>query len=307
MRISEAVKLVIIFLILNCLTLFSVNCQETDSLRLFSNRRIISGITASIIYPATMTALYKLWYKENMHSSFQFFNDSDEWLIQDKIGHSAASYTIGKVGYKTMKWCGYSDKKSVWIGGVSGFLFLTSIEIFDGFSKDYGFSLPDIAANSLGSGFFISQQLLWKEQRISIKFSFHETKYAQYRPNLLGMNHLERIIKDYNGQTYWWSVNIKSFLKRSSCFPAWLNIACGYGAKGMTGAAENMAVYNGKPIPYFKRSPYFYLSPDIDLSRIPTHSKTLKLIFDALGNLKFPLPAIEYSRNSGVIIKGCYF
>jgi hypothetical protein len=30
------------------------------------------------------------------------------------------------------------------------------------------------------------QELLWKEQRITPKFSFHSTKYAALRPDVLG-------------------------------------------------------------------------------------------------------------------------
>jgi hypothetical protein len=45
-------------------------------------------------------------------------------------------------------------------------------------------------------------------KRITPKFSFHTTQYAQYRPNVLGSSLAEQILKDYNGQTYWLSVNL---------------------------------------------------------------------------------------------------
>ena len=63
------------------------------------------------------------------------------------------------------------------------------------------------------------------------KFSFHTTKYASLRPNVLGSSLSEEIFKDYNGQTYWLSVNLHSFFK-SSKLPKWLNLAAGYGADG---------------------------------------------------------------------------
>jgi hypothetical protein len=62
--------------------------------------------------------------------------------------------------------------------------------------------LPDIIANASGTALFV----LWKEQRITPKFSFHTTQYAQYRPNVLGSSLAEQMLKDYNGQTYWLSV-----------------------------------------------------------------------------------------------------
>jgi hypothetical protein len=87
-----------------------------------------------------------------------------------------------------------------------------------------GASSGDIIANASGTALFVSQ-LLWKEQRITPKFSFHTT-HAQYRPNVLGSSLAEQMLKDYNGQTYWLSVNLHSFYKGSK-IPKWLNLAIG--------------------------------------------------------------------------------
>jgi len=146
--------------------------------------------------------------------------------------------------------------------------YLTTVEIFDGFSAGWGASGGDVIANVSGAAAFISQQLIWKEQRIALKWSYHPTKYAVYRPDLYGTNELQHMLKDYNGHTYWLSGNIHSFLPEKSTFPCWLNIAVGYGATGMTGASNNPAFYEGSPIPPFERYRRYYISPDIDLSRI---------------------------------------
>jgi hypothetical protein len=82
---------------------------------------------------------------------------------------------------------------------------------------------------------------MWKEQRITPKFSFHTTQYAQYRPNVLGSSLAEQMLKDYNGQTYWLSVNTPSIKAQN---PKWLNLAIGYGANGMlTGNGENNGLF----------------------------------------------------------------
>ncbi len=70
-------------------------------------------------------------------------------------------------------------------------------------------------ANAAGSGLFFMQQKAWNEQRIKIKWSFHETSLASQRPNLLGSGLLEELLKDYNGQTYWASFDIHAFAKES--------------------------------------------------------------------------------------------
>lgn len=49
-----------------------------------------------------------------------------------------------------------------------------------------------------------------------MKYSFHQTKYSQYRPDLLGSNIIENSIKDYNGMTIWLSFNIKSLILKKT-------------------------------------------------------------------------------------------
>jgi hypothetical protein len=86
--------------------------------------------------------------------------------------------------------------------------------------------------------------------------NFHLTDYASKRPDVLGSNLPERIIKDYNGQTYWLSVNLHSFFKQSK-IPKWLNLAVGYGADGMlSGNGENTTL---AALDSAQRSRQFYL------------------------------------------------
>src|ERR1035437_8378031 len=211
--------------------------HQTDSI---NHKRLTSVIiSGTILYAGSMATLYNFWYKNYPQSHFPFFNDNNEYLQMDKMGHFTTTYYISKLSYNTLRWTGLPEKKSVLFGGMMGIGYLTVVEILDGFSSEWGFSPGDMTANTLGGGLFVGQQLAWKEQRIQLKWSYHQTNYAQYRPDLFGKNLREQWLKDYNGQTYWLSANIKSFLKKESKFPAWLNLAVGYGAEGMTGASYN--------------------------------------------------------------------
>lgn len=263
-------------------------------------------ITGAVIYAGSMTGLYQIWYKNYPQSKFHFFNDNNEWLQMDKMGHFTTTYYISKLSYNTLRWTGLSEKKSVLFGGGMGIVYLTVVEILDGFSAEWGFSPGDMTANVSGASLFVGQQLLWKEQRIQLKWSFHQSQYAKYRPDLMGSSLKNQWIKDYNGQTYWLSANIKSFLSKQSKFPAWLNLAVGYGAEGMTGASVNSSGYNGNSIPAFQRYRQFYLSGDIDLSRIKTRSKTLHLILNAVSFIKIPFPTLEFSKGK-IIGRPLYF
>lgn len=266
---------------------------------------VITG--QSFLYITSMTALYAAWYKDYPQSGFHWINDGKEWMQVDKLGHATTAAYIGKFGYEFYRWAGVERKKAIWIGGSMGFMYLTIVEILDGFSEQWGASPGDLIANAAGTGLFIGQQLAWDEQRFLLKWSYHETEYAKYRPDLLGTGFFERMLKDYNGQTYWLSGNIKSFLPKSSRFPSWLNIAAGYGAEGMLGANGNPKSYNGEPLPDFPRYRQYYLSLDVDLSRIKTRSNLLSFFFHGFNFLKIPFPTLEYNNQKGLGFHWWYF
>ncbi|MGB0851537.1 MAG: DUF2279 domain-containing protein [Bacteroidia bacterium] len=283
--------------------LLGFNCLGQDSLSLANlplrKKIVIGGNT--VAYAGTMTGLYKLWYSNYPLGKFHFFNDNQEWLQMDKVGHAYSCYNEGMAGIEMMKWAGYNQKQYSWIGGSYGFLIQTSVEVLDGFSEGWGASMGDVVANTVGSGLAISQSLLWDEQRIAMKYSYMHSPYAKYRPNVLGGNLPERMLKDYNGQTYWLSANLKDFAPDSK-FPRWLNIAVGYGADGMVGGHDNTFESEGISYDYtdtYQRSRQFYLSPDIDLSKIRTKSKLLRTVLIMANALKVPMPTLEYHQNEG--------
>lgn len=279
--------------------------MESDSVN--KGRLIGMAVTASTLYAASAVGLYSLWYVDYPQSSFHLFNDCKEWYGIDKMGHATSAYWLGKIGYESLRWSGLEEKKAVWYGGTWGFIYLATVEVFDGFSAEWGASMCDMAANTAGTALFIGQQLIWKKQPIVMKVSFHTTEYARYRPDLLGENFVQQLLKDYNGQTYWLSGNIASFLPENSRFPRWLNVTLGYGAEGMLGAAYNPEEYLGEPLPYYERYPQFYFSLDADLTKIRTRSETLRLLLNLVGYIKIPFPALEYNRHSGVIFHPFYF
>jgi hypothetical protein len=259
------------------------------------------------LYFASLTGLYFAWYKNYPQTSFHAFNDVNEWLQVDKCGHAITSYYISRIGYESYRWAGVERKKAVWFGGLLGFAYLLNIELLDGFSSQWGFSVGDFTANTIGCAVFVSQQLVWNEQRFTLKYSFHPTDYAHYRPDQLGRNFIQETIKDYNGHSYWISGNISAFLPRSSKFPKWLNVAVGYGAEGMLGASINPVVVDGIPIPHYERYRKFFLSVDVDLTRIPTRSKVLKGLFTVLSFIKIPAPTLEFNTLNQVKFHPIYF
>jgi hypothetical protein len=294
-RISQTISALLYFLLI--INTDVCTGQVADSTASMANSKRLNCVLigGSALYVTSMTGLYTIWYKDYPQSSFHFFNDSREWLQMDKAGHGTTAYYVSYLGYKTLRHTGLNEKKSILLGGLTSWMFLSTIEVFDGFSKQWGASVSDLTANTLGCAIFTGQQLLWNEQRFSLKWSYHPTDFPSYRPDLLGKSFAECIIKDYNGQTYWVSVNLKSFLSDGSKFPSWLNFSFGYGAEGMTGASTNSLTFQGNEIPSFERYRQFYFGPDIDLTRIKTRSGFLNAAFKAIGFIRLPLPALEFS------------
>lgn len=287
-------------LIAIALVSLSIQAVGQDSLSLKQKRAIVVGGNA-IAYSAAMTGLYQLWYKDYPLTTFHWFNDNGEWNQMDKCGHAFSCYYEGLVGIAMMEWAGYNHKVSSLIGGSYGFIIQAGIETFDGFSEAWGASSGDLMANAFGTALVVGQSLAWDEQRILLKFSYSPTEYAEIRPNLLGSNAMESLFKDYNGQTYWLSLNPNSFTKNSS-WPVWLNIAIGYGAGGMLGGDDNIFENADGSINMayadLRRYRQFYLSPDIDLSKIKTERKALRFALTVLNSIKVPFPALEYSQES---------
>ena len=252
--------------------------------------------TESAVFVLTSVGLYFLWYKKFPKSKFHLLNDNMEWLQMDKLGHATTAYNVSVMQHDLLRWSGVQPKQAILGGALTSLAFLSIVEVMDGFSRDWGFSAGDMLANLSGAGLFAAQQYGWGQQRIGLKFSASFSPYAQYNPKLLGKKWAERLMKDYNGQTYWLSVNLRSFMKTESTFPVWLNAAAGIGADGMIGARQNPAEINGKTIPSFKRTRQFYLAPDADLHRISS-TQALNAPLFLLQYFKTPAPAIEWKTD----------
>jgi len=276
--------------------------KPSDSLH--KKRQNLVFISEAVLASGALVGLNQLWYADYPKSDFHFINDNSEWRQMDKVGHLYSSYHIGRFGAEALNWSGTSKKNQLIYGAGIGFVFLTAVEVMDGFSAEWGASMGDVVSNASGTALYVSQELIWKEQRIIPKFSFHSTQYANYRPDLLGTTTQEQLLKDYNGQTYWLSVNLFSFSKKSK-IPKWLNVALGYGAAGMIGGNEdkNTLILATKPENYRE----FYLSLDLDLTKIDTKSHFLKTFFSVLNTVKIPAPTFEYSPRGGFKFYALYF
>lgn len=304
MKCKSILFLSLLLAISNCIAQSGIQSflKPSDTLNIKRQKAVF--VSEAAFSAISLVGLNQLWYADYPRSQFHFINDNQEWLQMDKLGHLYSSYHLGRLGSEMLQWSGASPEKQLVYGAGLGFAFLTAVEVLDGFSSQWGASSGDVIANATGTALYVSQQLLWKEQRITPKFSFHTTRFAAYRPEVLGSSFSEQILKDYNGQTYWLSANLKSFFKDSK-IPKILNLAIGYGADGMlTGKGENSVILASENL---QKSRQFYLSLDLDLTKIETKSHFLKTFFSVFSVLKIPAPTLEYSVAKGVKGHVLYF
>lgn len=288
---------------------------DTLSKKRFNNS-LIAGLG---VYASGSVWLWTQWYSQYELGPFHFHNDMGDWAHMDKAGHTYSAYTESTIAYDYIRWTGLEDSKARLTSVLVGTGVQLTFEVMDGFSNDWGFSVPDVAFNTLGVGIFYFQQKFWNEQRMVLKSSNSFAPYPDY--TLIGLDGSDmelrargaelygtglgaRYLKDYNTMNIWLSINPSSFVRnKNSSIPKWLNIAIGYGAENLYGGVENN--WPTKDPNYFldpdlfPRYSQYYLSLDVDFTRIKTNSGFLKAAFKVLNIFKVPAPSLEYNAIDG--------
>jgi len=301
--------------------------QPADSLN--KGRFWTCTATGATIYGTSVYLLNKIWYSQSERDKFHFFNDWNRWEQVDKAGHMFTAYNMAGWVFDGARWTGIKRRNAMWTAAGVSFMLQGTLEMLDAHSKKWGFSLSDVAFNTIGAGLFVGQELAWKEQRIIMKVSSTVPSYStdliydvdggnpisfeNRAQNLYGKKFPETFLKDYNAQTNWLSFNIHSFMKKKDTrMPKWLNIAVGYGAQNMFAGdryqwTTDEGISYSRDTNFLPRYRQFYLSFDVDLKRIPTKNRFLKTAFSILNFIKIPSPTLEMNTRGGVRFLPFYF
>jgi len=275
-----------------------------DTLNRASLTRAI--VAQSAFYAAGISYLSFVWYRDKERVPFHFYDDTDGYLQIDKFGHAYGAYVGSFVSYHWLRRAGVKRNKALLYGGPVGLLIQTPIEIFDGLYEGWGFSWPDMVANAVGPVLVVGNELLFREQLVRFKFSFWRSSYSRQANGYLGDDFLESVFLDYNGHTYWLSFPISSIALEDH-LPPWLSLAVGYSANGMFGEFDNRRSYRGVDLPETARYRQYFLSLDVDWTRIPTESNFLRGLFQALNFIKLPFPALELNSQGKLRAHPLYF
>ena len=284
-----------LFLLLATFIQICNSAQENNSRDSTRKKNIVLNSTALGATSLSYFGLYNLWYKKYPQTSFHFFNDLEEWNYMDKTGHIFSSYQVARKSHLFLERKNIENpiEKSCFYS----LFFMLGIEVLDGFSTEWGFSNYDLISNFIGTGLFYIQEKKFNNQFLKLKFSSHLSPYATYRPTLLGNNFSERIFKDYNGQTYWITIDLNTKIQEKFKLFKYINLALGYSIDGFTGARNNPNLNCVECNNLIRQSQYL-LSFDLDLTGIETKNKFLKLFFNTFSIIKFPAPAVLIQNKS---------
>ncbi len=261
---------------------------EADSLGRLRQRFWVGAVaTYAVVYGGPMVS----WYDWHSARGWRWFDDGGEWKQVDKVGHAWTTYQITRIGYAAARRSGYAPEKAFWLAIALGWGYQATIEVVDGFFPKWGASAWDLVGNTAGTLLFWLRERLLKKTAwdVEFKFSFHPTPYAAQRPEVLGRG-VARILKDYNGQTYWLCVYYRRWP---------VGLAFGYGASGLLGgygelprteiAARERRRWIFSVEPYW---PFWIRRPEWGLI--------------LLTSVKLPFPALVYEGHK-VFLAGMYF
>ena len=210
----------------------------------------------------------------------------------DKVGHFYSGRIISDLYVRAVRWSGKSEEQSLLWGGILGTAVHGFVEIKDGYSPTWGFSMYDFMSGSLGSFYPYFQSKSRFLNALDIKYSYYP-KYTYYYDfiNRRGNDFFD----DYMNATFWFTFNPKRY-KPVSNWPKWLGISVGIGVD------ETLNNYNlkmpGGNADWGKGGYEFYLAPDIDFEGLLPKRPFWKNLGHALNYIKFPTPVIRLSKDS---------
>jgi len=277
--------------VFNC----KINAQPLNQQDSISTKKLLGvSIASAGFWGSSMYLLNNVWYANSPRSNFHTFDDHREWLQMDKIGHLFSAYQASNLLTRTYEWTGISRKRASAIGSLATLAYLTSVEYLDGTNQAWGFSWSDQVANTLGAGLSWWNNRSLEPSSLYFKQSYFPSRYAALRPSVLGKTHLERYLKDYNGQTYWLSFSPNRIIG-SNLFPKFLLLSLGYSCDAkLEGHANEYSATDG--VRYIAQREFLF-SLDIDFRQFHFKRKWVQRICSVFDLIKVPLPTVQLRGN----------
>jgi hypothetical protein len=162
----------------------------------WKNAALVGGIGLTVgIYGANS------WWKDGFSGSFR--TEDEGWFGKntyvggtDKAGHAFFTYTGARLLTRGFEALGNDPGRSRRLGVWTSFGVMAGVEVVDGFSKEFRFSLEDVVANAAGAAFaFLTE----RDPRLDALLDFRLLYQRSDEARLVGENDP---ISDSSGQMF---------------------------------------------------------------------------------------------------------
>lgn len=246
--------------------------------------------TTLLAYGASYWLIFdKGWWDEGK-TDFHFENDFYYAKNLDKLGHFASGVMMGELFYEGFYWSGLNEFYSYLAAGSSAFLTHVAIDIKDGYSPDWGFSVFDVVFGTLGGFYPMAKRYVPAFKYFDLKWSYWINTKVYYRSSDTGI-----FTDDYVNQTFWLSLKIYRMLpvKARKYYPEWLALALGLSID------EGRYVYG--PDGKLKKGHYeIYLAFDYDLEAFRPRARWARTLIKTLNYFKLPAPTLQLYPDVGI-------
>ena len=231
-------------------------------------------------YGAAYWLVFEKGWWDDEKSHFHFENDFDYAMNLDKFGHFAAGVILGESFYEGYRWAGTSEFQAYLFAGLSAMMTHIAIDVKDGYSPEWGFSIFDVLSGSLGGFVPMAERYVPVFKYLDLKWSYWINSSAYYDQ---GEGHTLIFTDDYVNQTFWASFKPYRLLPASAqkYYPSWLAVAAGLSING--------GVFNHKVTPHRE----VYLAFDYDLEAFRPQGRLARTIIKYLNYFKLPAPTIQ--------------
>ncbi len=258
--------------------------DHSDSLNNFSIPKFVGVASTTLLAygAAYWLILDKGWWDEGK-TDFHFENDFYYAKNLDKLGHFASGVLMGEFFYEGYHWAGVSERNAYLFAGSSAFLTHVAIDIKDGYSPEWGFSVFDVFFGTLGGFYPMAKRYVPLFKYFDLKWSYWINSKAYYRTSDTGI-----FTDDYVNQTFWLSLKVYRMLpvKARAYYPEWLAFAFGLSIdEGRFTHSKNGG---------FKKGHYeIYFALDYDLEAFKPHSRLARTLVKSLNYFKLPAPTLQ--------------
>ncbi len=287
---------------------YSTDTSFKETLKPINKKRIvlISGLGLSALGASYAWANNAWWNgrKKSFHldkdandgSIFSIFKGPDEKYAKnlDKIAHFWGGVVYSDLFSYLLSESNVPTKKAALFGALAGCSIQGFIEIKDGFAYNWGFSVLDVTAGSLGSFYSYTQNFVPVLAATDIKISYF--RRDDYYFTVYQDNPNRTWDEDYMNMTFWASYNPYRLISHGKRvhpnWPKWLSISAGIGVDNTLDS-----YYTGLNLPQNKgKGKYeFYLAPDIDFTGIFPKNKHFQAFAKVINRVKFPMPTLRLS------------